>query len=289
VALLSPAVLFVALYVWHTTRVPRMGYIDGAIVQAPVSRLLNALPLALRAARHWLWEIAMPTTLTLSSRAFERFTIAVTSWPETPRQWANALLVVAAVVLILMSASKRRLLETLPFLIGVLLAGAKYVALLAFGRPSQDLFGATYYPYVFGLQTVVCLYTLVDQERLRTGTRAAGLAVTLALFALHASATMTAVEGVETANRYPSRYFSRLIAFVDEHKREPGFTFAIEAHPELLDPQVLLVRGYPDDRDAVSESRRFSEILFEPYYRRDRPKYLLDASAEHVVSGTRLP
>jgi hypothetical protein len=288
-ALLSPTVLFVALYAWHATRVPRMGYIHGTAVQEPVSRLLNVLPLAWNAGRHWLWEIAMPTTLTLSSHAFERFTIAVSSWPATPLQWANALIVIAAIVLTLLSTSKRRLLQTLPFLIGVLLAAAKYVALLAFGRASQDLYEASYYPYVFGLLTIVFVYTLIDQERLTAAKRVAGLAATFGFFAFHVSATMKVIQGVEAANRFQSRYFAKLITFVDEHKREPGFTFAIQPHPESLDPQVGLVRGYPDDPHPLTESRRASEILFEPYYRDHNPKYLLDASAGHVVSGSRLP
>jgi len=281
--------LFTVLYVWHASRVPRMGYIDGAIVQAPASRLLHSLPLAFRTARHWLWEIAMPTTVTLSSRAFERFTIAVATPPSSTLQWLNLLAIVAGLALVARVTSVHRVRQTWSFLFGLMLAGAVYVGVLAFGRPPQDLFSATYYPYVLGMLTVVFLYTLVDRDRLTRITSATGVVVAIALFAFHLESTMKVVKGVETANRYQSRYWSKLIAFVDAHQDEPDFTFAIEPHPESLDPQVTLIRGYPDDPNPTVESRRASEILFEPYYRPAGAKYLLDASAVRVVSGTRLP
>jgi len=287
--LLAPAALFTALYAWHATRVPRMGYIDGAIVQAPVSRLLNTLPLAFGSARHWLWEIAMPTTVTLSSRAFDRFTILVAERPQSPVQWANVVAVIAGLALVVRATSRRRIAETWPFLLGVVLAAAAYAVVLAFGRPSKDLFGVSYYTYVFGMLMIVFLYTLVDGNRLAPLATVSGLALTAALFALNASTTMGVVKGVETANRYQSRYLAKVVAFVDGHRHEPDFTFAIEAHPESLDPRVALMRGYEDERNAATESRRMTEILFEPYYRADRPKYLLDASATRVVSGAPLP
>jgi hypothetical protein len=46
---------------------------------------------------------------------------------------------------------------------------------------------------------------------------------------------------------------------------------------------VYLIEGYPTDPKATS-SRRLTEILFRPYYRDVRPKYVLDSTAMKLVS-----
>jgi hypothetical protein len=230
----------------------------------------------------------MPTAVMLRSRAFDRFALTFSYRAATPLMWVNVGCVAAIVALTVRLTSVDRLRRLGPFLIGLVCTAAIYVGVLAFGRPPQDLLGATYYPYPFGLLTIVALYAVIDPTRFTGAASAACLAAWLLFGTLHAVRTAGAATDIEAANRYPSRYLALIEAFVDDHKHEPDFTFAIERHPRALDPAVDLVRGYPDRPDAV-ESRRATEILFEPYYRAQGPKYLLDASAQQVVLRSGVP
>ena len=95
--------------------------------------------------------------------------------------------------------------------------------------------------------------------------------------------TAATARDVGRVNRYPSLFLERVSAFVDVHRSERGFSFAIEPHPESLDPTIGLVVGYPGDPGRPVLQRRVSEILFSPDYTDRDPKYLLSASAERVV------
>ena len=78
-----------------------------------------------------------------------------------------------------------------------------------------------------------------------------------------------------------------MIRFVDAHRSEPGFSFAIEPHPEGVDPIVGLVVGYPSDPGRQVLQRRVTEIIFAPDYTDRDPKYVLSASGDRVVNRSR--
>jgi hypothetical protein len=102
--------------------------------------------------------------------------------------------------------------------------------------------------------------------------------------AFHAAGTSVNARGVGRANLEASLFLTRVIAFVDAHRAEPDFSFAIEAHPEGVDPTIALIVGYPGDPGRPVLRKRVTEILFAPDYTDRNPKYVLSSSADRVVN-----
>jgi hypothetical protein len=104
--------------------------------------------------------------------------------------------------------------------------------------------------------------------------------LTCAFAAIHAAGSVETAREVERANRYASLYLTRVIRFVEAHRSEPGFSFAIDPHPELVDPTIALIDGYPNRPGPGSRDPHVTEILFAAFYDRERPKYRLNSAAE---------
>ena len=283
--LLCQTLLFSALYIRHALRVERLAYVarEGAEGVFTFDAAIWAIPRGAGMVGQWMLELAVPSALHLASVAFGRFGKTYSfSWTD-PLHLFNVGLALLALGLCAWSMSRRQFANAHPLLLLVLLAMVAYLFVMAFGRSRYEVFHVTYYVYIFGLLLAVLMYSLVDFDRLHGWTAAVAYIVMMGFAAMHAVESHAAARDVGRVNHYPSLYLSRVIRFVDAHKREPDFTFMIRPHPESVDPDVYLVEGYPDDPKATSRRRRVTEILFGPYYNSTRPKYVLDSSAEELV------
>jgi hypothetical protein len=92
---------------------------------------------------------------------------------------------------------------------------------------------------------------------------------------LNAAGTRQVATAIGRVNLDPSRYLTVVAQFVDEHKHEAGWSFAVSTRPTRVDPEVLLREGYPDDNRAPVHTRRLSDILFARYYDEMNPKYII--------------
>ena len=289
--LLVPAALFVSLYAVHATRVERLTYVDrpDAHDALEAGDLVRSLSAEGTVVTRWIAEFALPSAVELSARPFSRFETSFgVSWTD-PRLQVNALVAVAALFVAGLSSSLAQWKRNLPLLLFLVGSMVLYICVIGLGRSSAEILGITYYTYLFGLVAAVVIYAIVDFDRMLPRPLLVGLAgaTLLATIGVHAGETVAAVRGVERNNHYQSLYLQRLINFVDQHRSEPDFTFAILPNPESLDPEIYLVEGYPHDPDARSQRRRLSEILFARYYNGRNPKYLLDASAVGLAGSRR--
>jgi hypothetical protein len=282
--LLLPVVVFSVLYVFHALAAERLGYVDRADGRAPfdIANAGNTIGGMWRMLEAWMRELSMPSALRLSSAPFERFVKAYDdSWTD-PLQLANTAVVGAGLLLLWSSASRARLRQVARLVLLLVTGIVAYTFIIAFGRSADEVVAITYYSYVFSVLTVPLVYALIDVSQLRGARLAAAGAVVCAFAAFHAAGTAATARDVGRVNRYPSLYLTRVAAFVDTHRSEHDFSFAIEPHPESLDPTIALVVGYPGDPGRPVVQRRATEILFAPDYTDRDPKYVLSASAEHV-------
>jgi hypothetical protein len=287
--LLVPVVTYVLLYAFHLMHAERPGYVDRADGRSPfdignIGALLNGIG---RMVEAWTRELAMPSALRLWSAPFERFAKDFhISWTD-PFQLVNAVVVVAGLVIVVRSVSRGRLRQVAPLVVLLAAAILAYSFVIAFGRSANEVAAITYYSYVFSVLVVPLVYALVDFERLRRPTFVAAAVLLCGFAAIHAIGTAANARGVGRANRDASLFLTRVSAFVDEHRTERDFSFAIEPHAESLDPTIGLVVGYPGDPGNAVLQKRVTEILFSPDYSGRDPKYLLSASAERVVKQSR--
>ena len=271
------------------TNAERPGYVDRADGRSPfdignIGALLNGIG---RMVEAWTRELVMPSALRLWSAPFERFGKDFhISWTD-PFQLVNAIVVLAGLVLFLRSVSRARLRQVAPLVVLLATAILAYTFVIAFGRSANEVAAITYYSYVFSVLAVPLVYALVDFERLRRPTIVAAAILLCGFAAIHAIGTAANARGVGLANRDASLFLTRVSAFVDEHRTEHDFSFAIEPHAESLDPTIGLVVGYPGDPGNAVLQKRVTEILFSPDYSGRDPKYLLSASAERVVKQSR--
>ena len=140
----------------------------------------------------------------------------------------------------------------------------------------------TYYSYVFSVIAVPLVYALVDFDRMTLSTRMAAASLLCAFAVVHASGTLANAREIGRANRDASVFLMRVASFVDTHRSERDFSFAIEPHSETVDPVIGLLVGYPGEPGAQMLRRRVTEILFSPDYTDRDPKYILSGSGEMV-------
>ena len=275
-ALLLPVVVFSILYFVHSQRVERLLYVDRPDVQGifDYRNVMSAVPRSLEVMWRWVAEVTLPSALTFFPRAFNRLakTFAF-SW-QSPLHLFNAVLILAALLVFGASLSWRHIRRTSPLLLLLFSAVFAYTAVICLGRPQAEVLATTYYLYIFCLLLAATLYSVVDFDRLQGRTAAAAGVVVAALIVLHAAESLAVTRAIGRANQRASNYFTRVSRFVDSHKAEPGFSFAIVTEPEELDPPVTLIQGYPDRPTSV-EIRRSTEIVFMPYYDSAKPKYVL--------------
>jgi hypothetical protein len=287
--LLLPVVVFSVLYVFHALRAERLGYVDRADGRAPfdIANIGNMIGGMWRMLETWTRELAMPSALRLWSTPFERFGKAYDdSWSD-PLQLANTVIVAAGVVILWRSASRARLRQVAPLIILLAAAVLAYTFIIAFGRSADEVAAITYYSYVFSVMVVPMVYALVDYERLRGPLLTTAGALLCGFAAFHAGGTAANAREVGRVNHNPSLFLTRVAEFVDAHRSEPDFSFAIEPHPESVDPTIGLVVGYPGNPERPMLHRRVTEILFAPDYTDRDPKYILSATADRISSQSR--
>jgi hypothetical protein len=73
-------------------------------------------------------------------------------------------------------------------------------------------------------------------------------------------------------------FFTRVSAFVDQHKAEDDFSLRILNSSAAVDPEIDLVVGYPDRSPREVQWVPVSQILFGRYSQREPTKYVLNAS-----------
>jgi hypothetical protein len=287
--LVAPVALYAALYGFHALHAPRLGYVDRADGRSPfdlanIGSVLNGIQRMLEA---WIRELAMPTALRLWAAPFERFGKNFHIALSEPFQILNLVVVLLALFVLARTASRARFRQAAPLVLLLIIAIFAYAFIIAFGRSADEVAAITYYSYVFSVLAVPLVYTLVDFGRISPSMMTVAAALLCAFAAVHAAGTVANVREVRQANRFASLFLTRVITFVDAHRSEPGFSFAIEPHPEGVDPIVGLVVGYPSDPGRQVLQRRVTEIIFAPDYTDRDPKYVLSASGDRVVNRSR--
>jgi hypothetical protein len=102
---------------------------------------------------------------------------------------------------------------------------------------------------------------LLHFGRLRGAGMTAAAAALCGFAAFHAAGTATTARDVGRVNREPSRFFERISAFVDAHRSERDFSFAIEPHLESLTrPSAWswAIRAILEGPSCTGASPRFS-------------------------------
>jgi hypothetical protein len=274
----SPVLTFGLLYVFHVLRVQRLASVDQPGVQAlfDADNLLRAIRTITTALGRWAMELGVPAALDLLVQDFSRFGKRFEFDWSSPLDLSNAVLF--AIILLLLARSMtisrlRRNLPLLALLVGGILA---YAAVISLGRPLAEVMLTTYYLYVFDLLAVILVYSVVDFDRVRGGLAVAAGVAASAFVVLHASGTLEATRMIGWINQKPSQYLTRISRFVDRHRAEPDFSFAIPIYEPTLDPYIYLREGPADDPKAELQPRRMTQILFERYYAEENPKYVFD-------------
>jgi hypothetical protein len=285
--LFSPALTFAVLYVFHALRVERLTYIDRADARtlSDATTFLKAVPTMATVVGHWSVELGLPAALDLLPSKFERFGKTFEFAWSSPLDLFNAALLAVMLLLLAGSMTASRLRRSLPLV--ALLAGGilAYAGVICLRRPAAEVLPITYYPYFFDLMTLIVVYCLIDLDRLRGRLAVAGAVAVGAFAVLHAGGTLEVARAVGRADQGPSQYLTKISRFVDQHRGEPDFSFAIPTPQPSLDPEIRLYEGYPDDPKTPVRTRRMTQILFERYYSEERPKYLFDR--EPASGGSR--
>ena len=128
--------------------------------------------------------------------------------------------------------SRERLRQSM-LLVTLLVFGVlAYTLIIAFGRSADEVGAITSYSYVFSVVAIPLIYALVDLDRITPSTRTAAAVLLCAFAVVHGSGTLANAREVGRANWAASLFLTRVAAFVDAHRSEPDFSFAIEPHPE---------------------------------------------------------
>jgi len=151
-----------------------------------------------------------------------------------------------------------------------------HIGVISLGRGPTEVLATTYYRYLFCLLVLVLVYTMADLDNVRRWPSAGVWLPLMALIALHGAGTHRVAREIEFVNQKPSAFLSSAAEFVDAHKSEPGFSFAIHGAPVDVDPEFLLVEGYPDRANRSERKIPTSQILFARYYRTENPRYTLE-------------
>lgn len=265
--LILPVALFASAYAARAASAERLTYVDrGRYVDLLEGGNVAELPVNMgRALARWSVEAAAPALIRSEVRPFERFQSRLGRPADAPTLWLNLALLAAAAVVFRRGLSGAGLRRSAVFA-AMLLA---YSGIVCFGRTLYPVTDASYYGYYFSLLAILWVHGALEWDRVAFRP---AVAILLLLIVLHATLTFRLNLQVEEANRGPDRYFRALGAFVDEHRHEPSFTFAVRNPPADADPPYLLLEGYPDASVRRPTTRRVSEILFAPYLDPIRPR-----------------
>jgi hypothetical protein len=279
-ALLTPALVFGALYLIHAQHVPRLLYVDNpdAAALSVFHRVAGNLSHAAVATWTWALELAFPAWLVIVPAAFDRFQILFSPNARSFASIINIALAAVALVVAAASISRSQIQRSGPLLILLAVSLLLYAFVIGLGRPLSLVLSSGYYPYVPCTLLIVFCFALIDVDRLLGWRAVLAGTVLVGAIAIHAAGTYAVARETGRLNDSASRLLVRVSRFVDAHKSEPDFTFVIRAHLQNLDPQIALVRGYPDDGAAPILSRRLTEIVFARFYNSANPKYVFEQS-----------
>jgi hypothetical protein len=277
----APVILFTMFYVPHAFRVARLAFVD----RAENARLFEpgavlAIPgRSLFAVGRWLGDILVPSAVSYQVTPFARlYSTLKFSWVTPSHLW-NALLAVAILWLVWTVSSRLQMSRNRLLILVAIGALFAHLGVIALGRGQTEVLTTMYYRYLFSMLVVVVIYAVSDFDRVRP----IAWVLLVLLIGLHGIQTFRTARQVGLANRSASDYLSRLTEFVDAHKSEAGFSFAVQNAPAEVDPEMLLVEGYPDKPNGPERKLRTSEILFARYYRAQNPRYLLEWNKESLA------
>jgi hypothetical protein len=276
-AVVLPLVLFAAFYLFHIRRVERIGYVDrgdGASILDVHN--MTAMPVrSLRVIRQWGLEVALPSAIVYRVVPFERLVSRLEySW-RMPHVVLCVTVGLLALVLFLRSLSFLHTSRRWPVVAVLASAVLAHIAVIAMGRGDYEIFTTMYYRYFFCLILVALAYAMVDFDQVRREIASVAGVILIVLFLVHATSTHAVAREIRQVNQRPSDYVTRIANFVEDHKREAEFSFAMENPPTDVDPEIVLIEGYPDKPLGPERRMRVSEILFARYYRAQNPKYVL--------------
>ncbi len=274
-ALFAPVLLFAVGYGFHVERVARLTYVDRPDAQSlfQSSNVLGVFSRSIDVIGGWIREVALPTVVTFVPIVFERLIKRTAGSWSSKLQIGNALLVTGLIATMVRGFARTEMRRVAPLVVLIVAGLLAYTGIICLGRAQREVLEITYYLYPFSLLVVILAYSLVDTTRLQTSARVAATVILAAFILLHGSQTLKTTREMGRVNQDASAFLQRVSAFVDAHKSEPDFTFAILQHPKGMDPEVALKVGYPDEPGGI-QTKFLTEILFARYYRPEHPKYV---------------
>jgi hypothetical protein len=195
------------------------------------------------------------------------------SW-RSPFVVFNVIVAAFALVLLVRVVSVRQAGKTLPLLLLVGGAVLIHAGLICLTRSMTDAVGIfSHRLYLFALLLAPALYAAADATRLTRRVTHVAAGVLAGFVIVHAIGTWEVARQIGRDNARASSYVSEIADFVDAHRAEPGFTFALPSHPPDVDPAFDLLEGYPDDPAATLREVPVTDILFARYYDAVHPQY----------------
>jgi hypothetical protein len=284
-AMLVPLLVFAALYVGHLTRVEHLFWVD----QTSVLGDRRAYPVRTLASL-WLWTSGVfdPWHPLFSTPAFGRFSwIQLIDLPagkvlpvphdptsDSPLRGLALVLVFGGGLLLCFrdGFAHRQWRTRAPFALLLVMAILAYSGMNNLGR--QYTHNVTYYTYLFSLLSLVLLYSLVDFSRLRRTSTIVALVLLTGMGAANARQSYRLSRQVARENADVDRYAAVIEDFVNQHRNEPGFQFAVraesKAHLDLidqrLDPKIPMRIGFPSTGRPSDGFVRVSRVLYSKYY-----------------------
>lgn len=146
-----------------------------------------------------------------------------------------------------------------------------YIIFLSFMR--SGVF-RDYYTYLFYLLAALFLYGFLDFSKLNSMRGALFAAVLVVLTLLNFSDRCRELFLEAHSYKPMENYFNRLVSFMETHRGQPGFSFAVQNPNPEYDPIYELKPGYPDGLEPV-ELKSVSEILFAPFFKKENPRFIL--------------
>ena len=270
IAVSVPIAVFSFVYVLHVLRVERFSYVDRPIAADSLVAIWNAPEVIGR----WTLEVMVPPAVDLLPIPFARLAKNVALRLDPASILA---VVLGSILIVLLGLSVRRRRAPLNWPLLALLFGAIliYTSIICVGRARQELLSVTYYLYIFCLLLVTVGYAVLDLDAIGSRGRMMAAIAIAGYIVVNGVGTRRVASAIGRVNLDPSRYLTVLSDFVDAHKAEPDFSFAVSRRSQTVDPEIVLVEGYPDMSSAPARVSTFSEILFAPYYDEEKPRYII--------------
>lgn len=270
-ASLIPGVIFTGLYLVHALRSPRLFFVDHARHGSQVVILI----IEESVVQCWLWlqRTLCPWNYAYVTYPYGRSSLGLAQGPDASESMVYW--VIFACLLLLFGLWRTfnwaHLRARIPLAMILVAMIAVHSLLIAVGR--QAVYAAhPYYLYFFALILAILVYILFDwnAEKIRMIPVLCGF---LVLAVANASLTYNATLKLEKVNRGPDRYLTSLRQFINEHRQEPGFSFAVRDF-QNVDMAVGVLVGYPDTA-TEQVVRPISGVLFPRYYNPRNPRYIL--------------